>query len=513
MRQLAALAYALGAAALLACTTPTPPLLGQFEQAADIGDVGAPGATAFDPSTGAYRLTGAGANMWADTDAFHFAWRRMDGDLSIASDIAWEGGGQHELRKAGVMIRASLDPGAPYADVVVHGDGLTAMQYRAQQGGPTQQVRATIRNARRVRLEREGDYVFFSVAGADGVLHRLGGSVRLPMQGPYFVGLGVCSHVRGAAETAVFSNVDMQQLHLPVIADTGYAARVESSLEVLDVVGGSFGANARRIVRHFDGKIEAPNWSRDGGTLIYNADGLIYRIPVAGGEPTQINTGPLRRNNNDHGISPDGTQLIVSDQSEPDNASRIHILPITGSDHPRLLVASPQSPSYWHAWSPDGRTIVYVANRSGDYELYASLISGGPETRLTNTPGLDDGPDYSADGRFIYFNSERSGNMTLWRMRADGSEQTQITSDPNYRDWFPHPSPDGRWIAFVSFGTDVAPGDHPPNRDALLRIIPTDGSTPPRVLATIFGGQGSMNVPSWSPDSTQLAFVSYRLAR
>jgi Tol biopolymer transport system component len=487
------------------------PSLGIFETQADVGATGLAGAAAYDPATGVFRVTGGGANIWADKDSFHFVWTRRSGDLHIRADVDWIGPGSDPHRKAGLMMRANLTPGSPYADVMVHGNGLVALQYREVQDGPTHEIMSNVPGAHRVRLEREGDYVYFSVAGPDGVLRHAGGNYRIPLPGPYYVGLALSAHNDSLTETATFSHV---AIHVPVlarVADTGYPAAVESSLEVLHLED----PTNRRVVRHFATRIEAPNWSRDGASLIYNSGGLIYRIPVAGGDPVRIDTGPNRKINNDHGLSPDGAWLIVSDQTDPDNASRLYLLPLAGSEAPRLVVGVPASPSYWHGWSPDGKTIAYVANRpeTRDFEIYTRELAGGPERRLTNSPGLDDGPEYSPDGRTIYFNSVRSGAMQIWRMRADGSGAEQVTSDRNYRDWFPHVSPDGKWIVFISFGLDVPIGDHPPNRDAVLRIMPADGSAPPTVLTRLFGGQGTINVPSWSPDSKSIAFVSYRLVR
>lgn len=274
-----------------------------------------------------------------------------------------------------------------------------------------------------------------------------------------------------------------------------------SSLETFDVVDGQ-----RRVVygarRHF----EAPNWSRDGGHFLINSEGRLFRLSH-GCEPQPVDTGALSHLNNDHGISPDGNLIAVSDNAG--GASRISIVPAAGGT-PRLV--TPQGPSYWHGWSPDGTTLAYVAARDGSRHLniYACPAQGGVERQLTDVPALDDGPDYSADGRMIYFNSARTGNMKLWRMSADGSRPEQLTFEDNTRDWFPHPSPDGQWIVFLSFGTDVGVSDHPPNRQVSLRIMPTDGGAP-RVLTTLFGGQGTINVPSWSPDSRRFAFVSYRL--
>jgi Tol biopolymer transport system component len=242
---------------------------------------------------------------------------------------------------------------------------------------------------------------------------------------------------------------------------------------------------------------------------VFNSQGLLYRLGRGGGEPVRIDTGPLNRLNNDHGISPGGSLIAVSDQSQPDGKSRISVVHMDGRA-PRLVTE--EGPSYWHGWSPDGMTLAYVAARGGarDLNIYAVPAAGGPERRLTFAAGLDDGPDYSPDGAHIYFNSMRSGNMKLWRMRADGGEQEQITFEDDTRDWFAHPSPDGKWIVFVSFGTDVAVGDHPPNKNVTLRLMPASGGAP-QVIARLFGGQGTINVPSWSPDGKQFAFVSYRL--
>jgi Tol biopolymer transport system component len=278
---------------------------------------------------------------------------------------------------------------------------------------------------------------------------------------------------------------------------------VESTLEILDIA-----TNARHAVYRTADHIEAPNWSRDGKYFVFNRGGLLYRLGRDGGEPVCIDTGPLARLNNDHGISPGGTLLAVSDQSQPDGKSRISVLHIGGGT-PRLVTE--EGPSYWHGWSPDGLQLAYVAAReSSDLNIYTVPAAGGAERRLTCAPGLDDGPDYSPDGQHIYFNSMRSGNMKLWRMRADGGAPEQLTFEDDTRDWFPHPSPDGKWIVFVSFGADVPVRDHPANKNVTLRLMPASGGAP-QVIARVFGGQGTMNVPSWSPDGKQFAFVSYRL--
>lgn len=278
---------------------------------------------------------------------------------------------------------------------------------------------------------------------------------------------------------------------------------VESTLEIMEIATAT-----RRIVYHADKHIEAPNWSPSGAHLIFNSAGLLYRIPVNGGVPARIDTGRLIQLNNDHGVSPDGKWIVVSDKSEPDGLSRISILPAAGGA-PRLV--TPNGPSYWHGWSPDGQTLAYVAARGNRIlNLWTCPAAGGDERRLTQGDWMDDGPDYSPDGRFIFFNSTRSGNMKIWRIDADSANPMQMTFGDDTRDWFPHPSPDGKWIVYVAFGSDVAVNDHPANKEVTLRLMASGGG-PSQVIATLFGGQGTINVPSWSPDGSAFAFVRYKL--
>ncbi|HMZ20700.1 MAG TPA: transporter, partial [Blastocatellia bacterium] len=264
----------------------------------------------------------------------------------------------------------------------------------------------------------------------------------------------------------------------------------------------------RKVVYTKRTHFEAPNWSRDGKYFLFNQGGRMMKLPVTGGEPQTLDTGFAVRCNNDHGISPDGKWLAISDQSQEQRRSLIYVLPIDGGTPRRITQLAP---SYWHGWSPDGKTLAYCAERNGNFDIYTipfeANSEGNAEKRLTTAEGLDDGPDYSPDGQYIYFNSVRTGLMQIWRMKPDGSEQTQITKD-GYNNWFAHPSPDGKWLAFISFEPSVE--GHPPNKDVMLRLMPVGGGEI-QVLAKLFGGQGTINVPSWSPDSKQLAFVSYRL--
>ena len=277
--------------------------------------------------------------------------------------------------------------------------------------------------------------------------------------------------------------------------------KVVSKLETFDIK-----SRSREIVYEGSEHFEAPNWSLDGKYLIFNQNGSLYKLPLNSPTPQLIDTDFADQCNNDHGISPQGDKLVISHSNIMSGKSLIYILPINGGK-PRLITE--KGPSYWHGWSPDGKTLAYCAERNNNYDVYTISIKGGKEKRLTNTPGLDDGPDYSPDGKFIYFNSVRTGTMKIWRMEVNGSNQQQITFD-KYNDWFPHPSPNGKWVVFLSYIDKVDPGSHPAFKQVMLRMINTDGGDP-ITLTKLFGGQGTINVPSWSPNSERIAFVSYEL--
>lgn len=285
----------------------------------------------------------------------------------------------------------------------------------------------------------------------------------------------------------------------------GHSAEKQPLYSVLEVVDTQTGE--RKTLAEFDYLIEAPNWTPDHKYLIYNSKGLLYRFELETLESTRIESGYAIHCNNDHVLSPDGTRLAISHHTQEDGRSRIYIIPIEGG-HPELVTAL--APSYLHGWSPDGMTLTYCAERSGDYNIYTIPAAGGTETQLTDTLGLDDGPEYSPDGRHIWFNSTRTGFMQVWRMNADGSDQTQMTFDES-NNWFPHVSPDGLSVAFLTYRKgDVAPNDHPANKEVEIRIMPVSGGEE-RTLVKLFGGQGTINVNSWSPDSRHIAFVSYRI--
>ena len=322
-----------------------------------------------------------------------------------------------------------------------------------------------------------------------------GGWLRIPLQGPFYVGLGVCSHDKDVVEKAQFSNVELTQ---PAAEPSGPSV-LYSTLETVAIDSAD-----RKVVYLAKGRFEAPNWMHDGSAFLFNRRRAHRALGNRRDAANCVDTGLANRCNNDHGISPDASQLAISDNSQGDHESMVYVVPITGGTPRRI---TQKSPSYWHGWSPDGKTLAFVGQRNGDFDIYGIPAAGGEETRLTTAKGLDDGPEYSPDGKYIYFNSERTGHMQIWRMKPDGSEQEQVFSD-DLNNWFPHISPDGKWMVFITFGADVK--GHPENKDVMLRLISL-ADKKITVLAKLFGGQGTINVPSWSPDSTQVAFVSYLL--
>lgn len=467
--------------------------LGIFEGTANVGEPALGGEASYDARTRTYTVTGSGEDIYGTRDEFYYVWSRVEGDLSLVAELEFAESDGHDYRKAGWMIRSSLEDDAPYVDALVHGDGLIALQYRTKPGGETHEVLSVARAPATIRLERTGDLFTLYVQKLDERT-RVVANVTVPLPDSTYAGLVMCAHNASVQETAYFRKVELSELGL-------FDERVtESTLEIIDSQTGD-----RQIVRQAVEHFEAPNWSPDSLELVYNSGGLLYRIPVGGGAPEVIDTGFANRCINDHGFMPDGSELIISHSPEG-GSSMIYVVPSEGSV-PRQV--TPLGPSYWHGVSPDGDTLVYCARRNGEYDVYAIPTAGGIEVRLTTAPGLDDGPEYSPDGETIYFNSGRTGQMKIWRMDVDGGNQMQVNPDDEYGDWFPHPSPDGQWIVFLSYDRSVV--GHPPNNNVWLRIMPTDGSEPPRVIATLFGGQGTINVPSWSPDSRHFAFVSYRL--
>jgi Tol biopolymer transport system component len=452
--------------------------------------------------------------MWGDHDAFRFVWKRMTGNFILAARARFVDVGVEPHRKLGWTIRPTLEPGSAHVTAALHGDGLASIQYRRATGGMTEESKSPVslpdaflrlrsdesrtERAREavVQLERRDGTYRMSVSRFGDTLatQELTG---LSLPDTVYVGLFVCAHNDTVVESAIFDNV---RITIPAKKDlVRYREYLGSNLEILDVATGH-----ATIVHRYRGSFQAPNWTPDGKALIYAQEGRLQRFDLASRTADTIDTGFATRNNNDHVLSFDGRMLGISHHAVEDSGASIVYTVPAGGGTPRRITA--KGPSYLHGWSPDGRWLVYTGQRNGQFDVYRIPSAGGDEIRLTSAAGLDDGPEYTPDGAYIYFNSSRTGRMQIWRMRPDGTEQRQVTND-GANNWFPHISPDGKWIAYLAFPPDVAADDHPFYKHVLLKVMPIGGG-PARVVAYVYGGQGTINVPSWSPDGTRLAFVS-----
>ena len=470
--------------------------LGVFCYHKDIGEVKIKGDAMYNSEKQEYTLTGAGKNIWFGSDEFHYLYKKIKGDFILTAQVHFTGKGTDPHRKTGWMIRQSLDSNSPHISALLHGDGLTSLQYRKAAGADMDEKKLEITAPDVIQLIRKGNKYTMSAAqwGDTLITEQIMGDI---MSDEVFIGIFICSHNPDVTEKAVFENV---RIEIPAGDElVPYRDYLGSNLEIMDVATGK-----RQIIHQVAYSIQAPNWTPDNKTLIYNSKGLLYSFDLASGNTSVINTKFADNNNNDHVLSSDGKFIGISHHSKKDNGqSVIYYLPVNGGKPKRV---TSKSPSYLHGWSPDGKFMIYTGGRNDKYDIYKISKKGGKERQLTDSEGLDDGSEYSPDGKYIYFNSSRSGKMQIWRMKPDGSEQEQVTSD-NLNNWFPHLSPDGKWIVFLTFNNDVKPDDHPFYKHVYIRMMPTAGGKP-QVIAYLYGGQGTINVPSWSPDSTKIAFVS-----
>ncbi len=473
--------------------------IGLFDERTDVGNAAIQGKATYNSDAQEYEMEGAGINMWANIDQFNFLWKKIKGDFTISASIKFIGAGTNPHRKMGIIARNSLDAKSAYADACVHGDILSSLQYRTADAAATEQVELSTYHPVAIEFQRVGNTFTFSAATQGENYKSV--SKEIVLNEEVFAGLFICSHEEKISEKAVFSNV---RITIPPF--TGYVPYkdyIGSNIEIMDVKTG-----LRKILYTATNSLQAPNWSRDGKYLLYNSEGLMYKYTLADGKIETLNTGNANQNNNDHVISFDGKMLAISSHVGEKRISTLYTLPITGSDNPvQITSSSPASGhSYLHSWSPDGKKLIFTGQRNNQYDIWSVDIATKKETALTNSPTLDDGPEFTPDGKYIYFNSVRTGTMKIWRMKADGSEQEQITFDED-NDWFPHFSPDGKWIVFISFPKDINPTDHPFYKKVCLKLMPTSGGVP-ETIAYIFGGQGTINTPSWSPDGKYIAFIS-----
>ncbi len=480
---------------------------GDFKFRADIGKPTIKGATLYDANTQAYTLKGGGYNIWFNRDEFHYAYNKLKGNFILTANVKLMGEGKDPHRKIGWMIRESDAEDAAHISATLHGDGLTVLQWRRLRGAymrdPQDEIFHPKKNVEIIQLERIGKLIIMRTAAAGEPLQEVGRNEMPDMADEVLAGLFVCSHNAEVQEEGLAWNVRIEK----TVPDThnGYRDGILGSrLEIINMFD-----YKRKIIYSDSGRLEAPNWMPDGKEILFNRGGSIFTIPVQGGQPTKVNTGFANRNNNDHVISFDGKMLAISHHRDgmPGGGSTVYVLPLKGGE-PTLVTDS--TPSYLHGWNPNGKEVVYTAQRISKgpaYNLYKKSISGGAEQQITfSKTGLNDGPEFSPDGKYIYFNSNQTGTMQVWRIKPDGSNKEQITFD-EYHNWFPHISPDGKWIVIISFPPSVASDDHPFYKRVQLRLMPAAGGAL-RTIAYLYGGQGTINTPSWSPDSRQLSFIS-----
>ena len=481
--------------------------VGIFQDHGDIGNPKTKGSVLFNSSDQSYSMKAGGYNIWFGRDEFQYAYNKIKGDFILTANVTLIGKGTDPHRKIGWMVRASTGDDASHVSAVIHGDGMTVMQWRRLRGAymrdPQDELFSKKTNVEIIQLERSGKTFIMRIANPGEPLQEIGRTDAVDIPDEALAGLVMCSHNPDVMEEGLAWNVRIE-LTFPDNYNGYQDGILMSRLETINVFD-----SKRKIIYEDKGRIEAPNWMHDGKKILFNQGGAIYTIPVEGGATEKLNTGNSNRNNNDHVISFDGKMLAISSHREgmPGGGSTVYYLPISGGE-PKLVTDS--TPSYLHGWNPNGKEVVYTAQRvskSPAYNIYKKLIDGGPEVQLTfNEKGLADGPEYSPDGKWVYYCDTRSGTMQIWRMKPDGSGNEQLTFD-EYNNWFPHISPDNKWMVILSFPTTVSPADHPFYKRVMLRLMPVNGGAP-KVIGYLYGGQGTINTPSWSPDSKQVAFVS-----
>lgn len=492
--------------------------VGIFQFNEDIGNPKIKGHATYDEQTQTYTISGGGENIWFNRDEFHYLYNKLNGDFILTADFEFS----EDLLdanghcKIGWMIRESNDEGAASMNAVKHFDGLCLLQWRPYRGMFMRDPQEEIffpkkgRKLQTIQLRRTGNIYTMKMAHPGEPL-QLAAEAEMDLPSDVLAGIYICSHDPDRIAEAKIRNVRITKPVINKYSSNPYAVnkpvqKVMGScrLEILNISTGN-----RQIIFESKKRFESPNWMPDGKKLLFNQEGNLFTIPVAGGIPEILNTGSATRINNDHGISFDGKMIAISSHRTgfPGDGSTVYTLPLSGGE-PKLITES--TPSYFHGWNPNGKELAIVAQRDGkeNYNIYKVYVKDGKETVLTsNKIGHVDGPEYSPDGKFIYYNSNVSGTMQIWRMKTDGSDKEQLTFD-EYHNWFPHISPDGNLMVFISFPTDIDPNGHPFYKEVMLRVMKLNEPGAPKVVAYLYGGQGTINVNSWSPDSKRIAFVS-----
>ncbi len=479
----------------------------------DIGAAQVPGTA--EHAAGVFTLQGT-MDLWGPADGCHIAWQPLHGDAELVARVtAMENPGGVAHAKAGLCLRESLDAGSRHVTLCVTPADGTQFIYRDKKDGATVRFVPEADAPKTgvpkgqfpcwLKLVRRGNE-FSGYESVDGEKWQLLGRIKLDLPADTVVGLTASSHKKDVLTKAVFDQVKIARAAAGA-GPKAFRNRV-SQLATIGIDGAD-----RLLVFQTSESIEAPNWSPDGKWLVYNSNGALWRIAADGStKPELISIGDVKGANNDHVLSPDGKTIYFSANGH------LYAVPFAGG-LPRRI-SNEQAPErkfkyFLHGVSPDEKMLAYAGLEAvgdtvgGLADLYTIPAAGGIDTRLTNTPTPDDGPEYSSDGKWIYFNSELNakvpGHSQCYRMKPDGTGIEQLTHDERV-NWFPHISPDRNWIVYISF----PPGTmkHPADKDVILRRMKPDGSEQADIIA-FNGGQGTINVNSWSPDSKHFAFVMY----
>src|SRR5215510_11257465 len=357
--------------------------VGQFDNHEDVGNPAKPGSVVYDAAKQTYTITGSGSNMWAGRDEFHFVWKRMKGNFILRARVEFLGKGVDPHRKIGWIVRSGLDTDSAHVNATVHGNGHASLQFRRANGAETLRANFPAKSPDIIQLERKGDSYTMSVTNF-GEVFATPEVTEVALGDEVYVGIYVCSHNKDVYEQAIFRDVEIirpaRENFVP------YREYIGSNLEVMDIV-----TKERKVLYRVKDSLQAPNWTRDGKALIYNHNGLLYRFDLAKKTPAVLDTGEVKRNNNDHVISFDGKTLGISSTSAEDgNVSMIYTVPIGGGKPVKL---TSKGPSYLHGWSPDKKFLVFAGRRDNEFDIYKIPAQGGEEIRLTTTPGVDDGPE------------------------------------------------------------------------------------------------------------------------
>lgn len=476
--------------------------LGLFQSESDIGNAVPAGSAHYDATRHVYTIASAGANTWYHVDQFNYLWTRASGDLAITARISFPPSrythDPNPHRKGLLMFRQSLAPGSAYVDAALHGVGLTALQYRRERGANTPDIELTISGPQAIRLEKRGDIFTLYVSQAGEPLHQVGASVQLHLRAPFYVGLGALSHDTQTTDVIAFSHVAIERLK-PLPQSTNRV--LYSTLQTIEYTN-----QYRRavVIRSVPGYMQSADWAPDGKSILVWEDGRLERIPYldpdGGGPPQAIDIDGLVGCSGNFGLSPDGKVLAVSCSSRQGGAHQVYLLPAAGGGVPRQLTRAVAA-SFFHAWSPDGKTVAFTRGSASRADIFTIPAAGGAETRLTHDT-VNDGPVYSPDGQYIYFDSSRSGTTQIWRMRSDGSQAEQITDDDALNS-SPHISPDGMALAFLSEHPGRASGYGP----AAVKVMRFDDGLIQTVVG-VRGDRGSFSMQPWG-NAKRFAFITY----